>query len=259
MAFPNLKPSGRTYEPGSYPVKTFKSQSGAETRILYGSERSEMKLSLSYANIGDANAELFLDHYDEVQGTFQTFNLTGQALSGWEGNRDALKPAEIKIPTVTYLVTVVSSGGGNKYRFNGGTSDAETLQLTEGTVHLFSQQNASNSGHPLRFSETSNGTWGGGTEYTTGVTTFGTPGQAGSYTRILVAKDAPNLFYYCVNHSGMGGAANTPAATTTAVNSGNTAEYRYEGPPQVVQVRPGVSTVTVNLIGVTTDSARDAS
>ena len=109
MAFPNLKPSGRTYEPGGYPVKTFKSQSGAETRILYGSERSEMKLSLSYANIGDANAELFLDHYDEVQGTFQTFNLTGQALSGWEGNRDALKPAEIEIPTVTYLVTVVRS------------------------------------------------------------------------------------------------------------------------------------------------------
>ncbi len=27
-------------------------------------------------------------------------------------------------------------------------------------------------------------------------------------------------------------------------------KYRYEGPPQVVQVRSGISTVTVNLIGV---------
>jgi hypothetical protein len=249
MAFPILKPSSRTYDPGTYPVKTFKAQNGKETRILYGSERTDVKLSLSYANIGDPNAELFLDHYDEVQGTFQTFNLPGQALGGWEGNKDALKPAEIEIPTVTYLVTVVADGG-NKYRFNGGSSNAETLELTEGTIHLFSQQNASNAGHPLRFSTTSNGTHNSGTEYTTGVTTFGTPGQAGSYTRIQVEAGAPTLYYYCSVHSGMGGQANTPAATTTASTSGSQAQYRYEGPPQIAQVRPGISTVTVNLIGV---------
>ena len=249
MAYPILKPSSRSYDPGSYPVKTFRAQNGAETRILYGSERTDVKLSLSYANIGDPNAELFLDHYDEMQGTFQTFFLPGQALGGWEGNKDALKPAEIEIPTVTYLVTVVDSGG-NKYRFNGGSSNAQTLELTEGTIYLFSQQNASNAGHPLRFSTTSNGTHNSGTEYTTGVTTFGTPGQAGSYTRIQVATGAPTLYYYCSVHSGMGGQANTPAATTTASTSGSQAQYRYEGPPQIVQVRPGISTVTVNLIGV---------
>jgi|TARA_B100000035_G_scaffold242552_1_gene211042 hypothetical protein len=249
MAYPILKPSSRSYDPGSYPVKTFKAQNGAETRILYGSERTDVKLSLSYANIGDPNAELFLDHYDEVQGTFQTFNLPGQALGGWDGNDDALKPAEIEIPTVTYLVTVVADGG-NKYRFDGGSSNAQTLELTEGTIYLFSQQNASNAGHPLRFSTTSDGTHNSGTEYTTGVTTFGTPGQAGSYTRIQVATGAPTLYYYCSQHSGMGGQANTPAATTTASTSGSQAQYRYEGPPQIVQVRPGISTVTVNLIGV---------
>ena len=249
MAFPILKPSSRSYDPGAYPVKVFKAQNGKETRILYGSERTEVKLSLSYANIGDPNAELFLDHYDEVQGTFQTFSLPGQALGGWEGNDDALKPANIQIPTVTYLVTVVADNG-NKYRFNGGSSNAETLELTEGTIYLFSQQNASNAGHPLRFSTTSNGTHNSGTEYTTGVTTFGTPGQAGSYTRIQVATGAPTLYYYCSQHSGMGGQGNTPAATTTASTSGSQAQYRYEGPPQVVQVRPGISTVTVNLIGV---------
>ena len=150
---------------------------------------------------------------------------------------------------MTYTVTVVDSGG-NKYRFNGGSSNAETLELTEGTVYLFDQSDSSNSGHPLRFSTTSNGTHGGGTEYTTGVTTFGTPGSAGAYTRIKVATDAPTLYYYCTNHSGMGGQANTPAATATASTSGTQAKYRYESPPQVVQVRPGVSTVTINLIGV---------
>ena len=102
----------------------------------------------------------------------------------------------------------------------------------------------------MRFSTTSDGTHNSGTEYTTGVTTFGTPGSAGAYTRILVATDAPTLYYYCSVHSGMGGQANTPAATATASTSGTQAKYRYEGPPQIAQVRPGVSTVTVNLIGV---------
>ena len=62
----------------------------------------------------------------------------------------------------------------------------------------------------LRFSTTSNGTHGGGSEYTTGVTTNGTPGSAGAYTRITVAVGTPTLYYYCSIHSGMGGQANTP-------------------------------------------------
>ena len=249
MAFPTLQPTGRTYDPGSYPVKTFRAQNGKEHRILYGSERTEVKLSLSYANIGDANAEQFLDHYDEVQGTFSTFDLPDNALAGWSSNTDALRPEATEVATVTYTVTVVDSSG-NKYRFNGGSSNAETLELTEGTVYLFDQSDSSNSGHPLRFSTTNNGTHNSGTEYTTGVTTFGTPGSAGAYTRIKVATDAPTLYYYCSSHSGMGGQANTPAATATASTSGTQAKYRYEGPPQIAQVRPGVSTVTVNLIGV---------
>ena len=183
MAFPTLQPTGRTYDPGSYPVKTFKAQNGKEHRILYGSERTEVKLSLSYANIGDANAEQFLDHYDEVQGTFSTFDLPDNALAGWSSNTDALRPEATEVATVTYTVTVVDDSG-NKYRFNGGSTSAETLELTEGTVYLFDQSDSSNSGHPLRFSTTSNGTHNSGTEYTTGVTTFGTPGSAGAYTRI---------------------------------------------------------------------------
>ncbi len=31
----------------------------------------------------------------------------------------------------TFAVTVVASGGGNRYRFDGGSQDAETLELTE--------------------------------------------------------------------------------------------------------------------------------
>ena len=112
-------------------------------------------------------------------------------------------------PSQTYTVKVVSDSG-NKYRFDDFGTSAVTLDLQEGGTYTFDQSDSSNAGHPLRFSETSNGTHGGGSEYTTGVTTSGTPGSSGAYTQITVAVGAPTLYYYCTNHSGMGGTANTP-------------------------------------------------
>ena len=90
MDFPKLTPTSRAFESGDYPVKTFKAQNGAERRILYGSNRTNMKLSLTFANIPDADAELILDHYDAVQGTFKKFGVGDESKQGWEGNRDAI-------------------------------------------------------------------------------------------------------------------------------------------------------------------------
>lgn len=108
-----------------------------------------------------------------------------------------------------FAVTVVDDGG-NKYFLDGSNQTGSAITLNEGSTYRFDQSHSSNSGHPLRFSTTSNGTHGGGSEYTTGVTTAGTPGSAGAYTQITVAVGAPTLYYYCTNHSGMGGQANTP-------------------------------------------------
>jgi hypothetical protein len=117
----------------------------------------------------------------------------------------------------TFTVTVVSTGGGNKY-FIDGVQQA-TVALARGATYRFDQSDSSNATHPLRFSITSDGTHGGGSEYTTGVTAAGTPGSGGAYTEIAVASNAPSpLYYYCTNHPAMGGQSNVTSDSFGALS-----------------------------------------
>ena len=127
----------------------------------------------------------------------------------------------------TFTVTVANPGSGNKYYIDGVLQD--TVNLIEGATYRFDQSDSSNSTHPLRFSTTSDGTHGGGSEYTTGVTVVGTPGSSGAYTEISVASSAPTLYYYCTNHSGMGGQANTVLSETWGVLSWNSGAWASQG------------------------------
>jgi len=125
--------------------------------------------------------------------------------------------------TLVKTVTVVSVGGSNKYFIDGIQQD--TLNLYEGNTYIFNYPSA----HPFKFSTTSNGTHGSGSEYTTGVTH-----NSSTQVTIVVASGAPTLYYYCSSHSNMGGTANTPTPgnnslryITTNQGADNISESQY--------------------------------
>ena len=132
--------------------------------------------------------------------------------------------------SVTKAVTVAtgtnSYGTGNKYFIDGVVSP--TVSLKEGSTYIFDQSDASNTNHPLLFSTTANGSHNSGASYMQGVTIVGTPGQSGSYTQIVVPTGAPPLHYYCGNHSGMGGTANTLTTSPYVMRNGSTETNLYE-------------------------------
>ena len=134
-----------------------------------------------------------------LEGNVSDYNQNSSNFVGWSWLAGGTAPA------ITYVVKVVSDSG-NKYRFDDFGTSAVTLDLQEGGTYTFDQSDSSNSGHPLRFYTASDKTGG---EYTTGVTTTGTPGSSGAQTVITVAASAPTLYYQCSNHAGMGGQANT--------------------------------------------------
>ena len=148
----------------------------------------------TYVNTSVANL------VDSAPATLDTLNELAAAL-GDDANFSTTITNQIAAKADAYSIATVTASGGNFYI--DGVQQV-TLSFEPGRTYRFDQADSSNGSHPLRFSTTSDGTHGSGSEYTTGVTTNGTAGSAGAYVQIAITHATPTLYYYCVNHSGMG-------------------------------------------------------
>jgi hypothetical protein len=117
--------------------------------------------------------------------------------------------------TKTFVVTVQQVNTVNKYFING--VDRPVLQLHQYQTYIFDLSDSSlvgSPGHPFIFSETADGD-----AYDTGITTTGTPGNAGAKKTFVVPAGAPTtLYYYCTQHVGMGDTVNIGTVTDLVVS-----------------------------------------
>ena len=141
---------------------------------------------------------------------------------------------EMSYNSSTINISVTASGG--VFLINGVAQD--TLELFEGNTYVFSYPSA----HPFALSTTSNNS--GNAEYTTGVTRD----TSANTLTYVVPTSAPQLYYYCTNHSNMGGTANTPVpannslqVTTTNGGNDNISASAYANFDDVIYASTGFS------------------
>jgi len=152
----------------------------------------------------------------DITGVTAGTNLSG---GGTSGTVTLNVEQKLNNTTAPYYHNVVVTVSGGKFLFDGQTSSQE-LRLIPSVVYRFDQSDSSNSNHPLRFSESSDGS-----EMSDGYTIYnkvGTPGSSGSYTEVAFDQEAPQVMYfYCSNHSGMGNSVALGSGDIAGVTAGD--------------------------------------
>ena len=193
--------SGDEIQISSEGVLTFISAPDYETKTIYSSTISvsdginviTQDISITINNLND-NEPIFTSEetftIEENKSTIGSINATDADIDSsitYSVDNNVQQKVEVTIEAN-------ENESGNVYVISG--VQKKSLFLEVGKTYRFEHSSA----HPLRFSETSNGSHGGGSEYTTGVDT-----TSDGLTLITVTEDTPSqLYYYCSIHSGMG-------------------------------------------------------
>ena len=183
-----------------------KNRTDSEQHRLMDSVRGASKVIKSSGSGAEEDVSNHLKSFDTngfTLGIDNAVNGNGDSMVAWCWKAGGTAPA------ITYSVKVVSDSG-NKYRFDDFGTSAVTLDLQEGGTYTFDLSDSSNDGHPMKFSETSNGSHGGGSTYSTGIvyqldgasvteSNYVSNFNSASSRKIIitVAASAPTLYYFC--------------------------------------------------------------
>ncbi|MDA8776717.1 cadherin-like domain-containing protein, partial [Alphaproteobacteria bacterium] len=101
--------------------------------------------------------------------------------------------------TRTGTTRVMITADSGLYLIDDAAVAAEGFALNPGRTYIFDWSDATD--HPVRLSETADGTHGGGVAYETGVTV---DAAAGTTTIVVTDTTPTTLYVYCENHAAMG-------------------------------------------------------
>jgi hypothetical protein len=202
---------------------------------------ADNSVDIARLNVSDGSNGQFLRTNGSGTLSFATVS-SEKAYNDWAvkttaytaSNRDQLIANGGSSVAKTYAVTVA----GGVFYLDGVSQPVITL--TRGVTYTFTQSDGTNNGHPIAFKDS------GGSAYTTGVTSSGTPGTSGANTVLVLAANAPvaGLRYYCTVHgNGMGNTINVVdddfTITLPAGSAGNTVIIKATGGGTVTIGRNG--------------------
>lgn len=137
--FPELQPSTRLYSPGRFPVETYRTYAGRETRVRRGSLAHGHRLDLTFQALTPDDAKSIRDHYVTQQGNFASFSLPSVVWTGVSGYATLLEsgygwiyngPPQINDESCGYQTVNVSLRAVYDYAVQGWTPGEYTGDLT---------------------------------------------------------------------------------------------------------------------------------
>ena len=101
-AFPHIVPTTRSFVMGDYPSKTYRSLSGSIFKRNFGNTQTGYTLDMTFKNVGDSQggtgelrshsgtAEEILKHYEDAEGTFDSFALPDFVFRGMDDDLELI-------------------------------------------------------------------------------------------------------------------------------------------------------------------------
>ena len=80
--FPAIKPTSRSFKPGTYPRKTYRALNGATITRTYGNSPYGAVMELEFDNIVDASVVLIIEHYKAQTASNKRFKLSKDVTAG---------------------------------------------------------------------------------------------------------------------------------------------------------------------------------
>jgi hypothetical protein len=93
--FPSITPSARSFKPGVYPQKVYRSMAGIAIKRTYGNSPYGAQLQLEFDNIPDASVVTILKHYRSQTAANERFNLSTAVTAGMSTDLAALADASL--------------------------------------------------------------------------------------------------------------------------------------------------------------------
>ena len=95
--FPSIRPTGRSYTPGQFPVKVYRGLSGSTVKRVFGNRSYGHTIDLQFENISDTNTKAILDHYYGQYGSYARFTLPDAVFSGMSSSLKGVLQAPANI------------------------------------------------------------------------------------------------------------------------------------------------------------------